>query len=82
MRHIIFAIVTSSLVFTAAGCKDKKLSKGDLVKLKEEACACQDKSCADKAMKKLEDGASDSWGDEEIGLGMEIAFCTAKFGGE
>jgi hypothetical protein len=80
MRHIIFAIVTASLAVTAAGCKDKTLSKADLVKLKEEACACKDKACGEKAMKKLEDGASDSWGDEEMGLGVDIAVCVGMLG--
>ena len=69
-----------ALVF-GLGC-GKKVSVNDLKKLKEEACACRDKACAQKVNKKLEDtvgnATEDDVGKEGMAVAMDIAMCIAK----
>ena len=63
------------------GC-GKKVSVDDLKKLKEEACACKDKTCAGKVQKKVEDkvgnATEDDIGKEGMSVAMDIAMCLGK----
>jgi len=80
MRTTIAAVLFA--VLAAAGCKDKP-SLAQLEKLKEEACACQDKACADKVEKKAEklltDDALKAHGDKGIEIAFGVAGCLARY---
>ena len=82
MRKLLATSVLA-LVFAAgsAGC-GKKVSISDLKKLKEEACACHDATCADAITKKLEDtlgnASEDDVGKEGMSISMDIAVCLGK----
>jgi len=77
MRQILLAIA----LVLAVGCT-KKVSVAELKKLKEEACACKDKACAERVNKKVEDtignATEDDVGKEGMGVAMDIAMCLAK----
>jgi len=68
MKHI--ATVTLALFLGLTACKGADLDK--ISKLKDEACACKDKACADAVNKKLDDAV------EELGKGKEPDEATAK----
>jgi len=69
MKHI--ATATLALFLGLAACsKGADLDK--ISKLKDEACACKDKACADAVNKKLDDAV------EELGKGKEPDEATAK----
>lgn len=68
MKHI--ATVTLALFLGLAACKNAGLDK--IVKLKDDACACKDKACADEVNKKLDEAV------EELGKGKEPDEATAK----
>ena len=77
MRHII----AIALVFSLFGC-GKKVSVAELKKLKEEACACKDKSCAEKVQKKVEDAVGnateDELGKEGKDVVLDLAMCLGR----
>lgn len=82
MRKTLVAfIAVGSLALV--GCK-KKPSVEELTKIKEEACACADKACAekiDKQMEKMLEGLDEKDMDEKtMSVAMDIAMCLAKQG--
>jgi hypothetical protein len=82
MRTTLFAIIAvASLAF--AGCK-KKPTADELSKIKDQACACADKACAekiDKSMEKMLDGLDEKdLDDKTTAIVMDIAMCLAKQG--
>jgi hypothetical protein len=82
MRKTIVAIIAVASL-SLVGCK-KKPSAEDLTKMKDEACACADKACAekiDKQMEKMLDGLDEKDMDEKtMSIAMDIAMCLAKQG--
>jgi hypothetical protein len=82
MRTTLFAIIAAASL-ALVGCK-KKPSTEELTKIKDEACACSDKACAekiDKQMEKLLDGLDEKdLDDKTTSVAMEIAMCLAKQG--
>ncbi len=80
MRTTLLAIIAT---LALAGCK-KKPTTEELTKIKDEACACADKACAekiDKQMDKLLDGLEEKdLDDKTTSVVMDIAMCLAKQG--
>jgi hypothetical protein len=79
MRTAFFLILLA-----LAGCK-KKPTLEELTKIKDEACACKDLACAEKADEKIEAilksvGDESDLGDKEIAIVLDIAMCTARQG--
>lgn len=68
-----------ALVLGAAACGDKTASLEEIEKLKAEACACKDKTCAEKLDKKAEGMLTDATikkhGEKGMGLAIEIVMC-------
>ena len=79
MRTTMVLVIALAL----GGCK-KKPSLEELTKVKDEACACPDKACAekiDKQMEKMLDGLEEKDLDEKTtSVVMDIAMCLAKQG--
>jgi len=77
----LLAIALLSLTFTACGSDIDKLSK-----LKDEACACKDKTCADAVNKKMDDamnGMKEPSADDAkklMDIMAEAGVCLAKAG--
>ena len=72
MKHIATVTLAISLAFGSAACS-KGPDVDKLAKLKDEACACKDKACAEAANKKLDDAL------DEMGKGgKEPDEATAK----
>lgn len=67
----------------ASACGKKTASVDDMQKLKDEACACKDKKCADAASKKADDMMTDdaikAGGDKAMSLAFDIAGCLAEY---
>ena len=77
MRQTLLAIALVLVV----GCS-KKPSVAELKKLKEEACACKDKACAERVNKKLEDtvgdASEDDVGKEGMDATLDAVICIEK----
>ena len=82
MRTTLFTIIAAASL-AVTGCH-KKPSAEDLTKIKDEACACTTKECAekiDKQMEKMLDGLDEKdLDDKTTSLAMDIAMCLAKQG--
>ena len=80
--------ISTALLLTLGACS--KGGVGKLEKLKDEACACKDKACADDINKKLDEAVMDlakDYGDKEpdeetgkkiMGIMEEAGKCIAK----
>lgn len=80
MRTTMLAIVAC---LALAGCK-KKPTIDELTKLKEQACACTNKECAQKysdQMEKMFGGVEEKdLDDKMVSIMMDIATCVARQG--
>jgi len=86
MKKINVFVVSALLALTACGSK----GSDKLDKLKDEACACKDKACAEEVNKKMDSAIEDlakEFGDKEpdeatqkkiAGAMMEAGMCLAK----
>jgi hypothetical protein len=82
MKNLSIPFLLAGALLTSA-CGKKTASVDDMQKLKDEACACKDKKCADAVSKKADDIMTDdaikAGGDKAMGLVFDIAGCLAAY---